>query len=102
MVIVKVVDIRKTRKPGPLRAFVDVRIGDMTVTDFRIFQDNCGRARVEVPMTTLRDPESHELRFKPVVTLPGELLGRVQAEILSCYYRMMEERHNDRPINQIF
>lgn len=93
---VKIVEIRKTRKPGLLKAFVDVQIGSMMVTDFRVFQENGGRARVEVPMTTWRDPTSHELRFKPVVTLPGELKGRIESEILSSYYRMMEENEHDR------
>lgn len=93
---VMVVEIRRTQKPGSLRAFADVRIGNMMVADFRIFQINAERARVEVPMTTWRDPESHKLRFKPVITLPGELMGRVQSEILSCYYRIMEEEQNDR------
>jgi DNA-binding cell septation regulator SpoVG len=93
---VKVVEIRKTRKPGPLRAFVDVRFGNLLVTDFRVFQTDGGRARVEVPMVTWRDAQTRELRFKPVITLPGELIGRVQAEILSCYYRVMEENENDR------
>ena len=92
---VKVIEIRKTRKPGPLRAFVDVRLGDLFVTDFRVFQTDGGQARVEVPMVTWRDPTSHELRFKPVITLPGELMGRVQAEILFCYYRMMEENKSE-------
>ena len=49
---VKVIGIRPTRKSGPLRAFADVKTGNMMVTDFRIFQDNGGRARVEVPMAT--------------------------------------------------
>ena len=96
METVKVVEIRSTRKLGPLRAFADVRIGNMMVTDFRVFQDSGGRARVEVPMTTWRDPETHELRFKPIITLPGDLMGRVQAEILSCYYRAMEGKQNDQ------
>lgn len=98
METVKVIEIRPTQKPGSLRAFVDVRIGNMMITDFRIFQENGGKARVEVPMTTWRDPITHELRFKPVVTLPGELMGRVQAEILSCYfryYRAMDAKQND-------
>ena len=75
---VRVIEIRKTRKPGPLRAFVDVRLGNMMVTDFRIFQEDGGRVRVEVPMTTWRDQETLELRFKPVVMLPGELKGRIR------------------------
>ena len=99
---VRVIGIRPTRKPGPLRAFADVRIGNMMVTDFRIFQEDGGRARVEVPMATWRDNKTRELRFKPIITLPGDLMGRVQTEILSSYYRAMEERHNDRPGKQIF
>ena len=93
---VKVVEIRKTRKPGPLQAFADVKLGNMVVTDFRVFQNDGGPARIEVPMVTWRDPKTKELHFKPVITLPGELMGRVQAEILSCYYRMMEEKQSDR------
>ncbi len=93
---VQVVEVRRTRKPGPLRAFADVKIGNMMVTDFRIFQDNGGRARVEVPMTTWRDPETHDLRFKPVITLPGDLMGRVQSEILSSYHRAMEGNEIER------
>ena len=96
METVEIIEIRKTRKPGPLRAFVDVRLGNLLVTDFRVFQADGGPARIEVPMVTWRDPESRELRFKPVITLPGELMGRVQTEILSCYYRMMEENKSDR------
>lgn len=93
---VKVIEIRPTRKPGPLRAFADVKIGNMMVTDFRIFQDNGGRARVEVPMATWRDPKTRELRFKPFITFPGDLMGRIQCEIPSCCYRAMETRHNER------
>jgi DNA-binding cell septation regulator SpoVG len=96
MDIVKVVEIRKTQKPGPVRAFVDVMIGNMLVTDFRIFQDNGGRARVEVLMVTWRDPKTNELRFTPVITLPGDFIGRVQSEILSSYYREMEENGSER------
>lgn len=92
---VKTIEIRPARKSGHLRAFADVKIGNMMVTDFRIFQENGGRPRVEVPMVTWRDPETRGLRFKPVITLPGELMGRVQAEILSCYYRVMEEKKSD-------
>ncbi len=93
---VKVIEIRQARKEGPLRAFADLIIGNMMVTDFRIFEEDGGRARVEVPMATWRDPVTHQLRFKPVITLPGELMGRVQAEILSCYYRAMEEKKDDQ------
>ena len=44
---VKVVEIRRIRKPSSLRAFVDVWMGNMTVADFRVFQENGGPARVE-------------------------------------------------------
>jgi len=99
---VKVVGIRKIRKPGPLKAFVDVRMGNITVADFRVFQEDGGPARVEVPMSTWRDPETRQIRFKPVITLSGELMGRVKTEILSCYYRIMEAEQNDKPDKQRF
>ena len=98
----KVVEIRRIRKTSSLRAFVDVWMGNMTVADFRVFQEDGGPARVEVPMTTWRDPETRQLRFKPVITLPADLMARVEAEILSCYYRVMEEEQNDRADRQSF
>jgi DNA-binding cell septation regulator SpoVG len=99
---VTVIEVRLARKPGSLRAFVDVKLGNLLVTDFRVFQTDGGPARVEVPMVTWRDPGTRELRFKPVITLPGELMGRVQAEILSCYYRLREGKQDGRSIKQTF
>lgn len=99
---VEVVEVRRTWKPGSLRAFADVKIGNMMVTDFRIFQEDGGRARVEVPMAIWRDTKTRALRFKPVITFPDDLMGRIQTEILSCYHRAMEQKQDDRPINQSF
>jgi DNA-binding cell septation regulator SpoVG len=93
---VKVIEIRPIRKPGPLKAFVDVRLGNLLITDFRVFQRDGEPARIEVPTVTWRDPETKQLHFKPVITLPSELMGRVQAEILFCYYRVMEENKSDQ------
>ncbi len=92
---VTVIEIRLTRKPGPLRAFADAQIGNVIVTDFRVFQENGEQARVEMPTATWRDTKNRELRFKPVITLPGDLKGRIESEILSCYYRAMERNEND-------
>jgi len=85
MDVVKVNEIRWAKKPRLLRAFVGLKIGNMVVTDFRIFHHQSCRTCVEVPVTTWRDPESRELRFKLTITLPGKPMGRVQAEIPSCY-----------------
>ncbi len=93
---VRVTEIRAIQKQGPLRAFADVRIGDLVIADFGIFQQNNGRFRVEVPMRTWKDPVTNELRFRAIVTLSDDLMRRVQAEILSCYYRIMEEKESDQ------
>jgi hypothetical protein len=35
---VKVIEIRPTRKPGPLRAFADIEIEGLLLRDFRVYQ----------------------------------------------------------------
>ncbi len=93
---VKVVEIRKTRKPGPLRAFADIEIGDVVIKDFRVMQDN-GRPYVKAPFSTYRDKDG-EMKFRQIVILPDELRGRIDNLILSEYYLREKERQNDRPI----
>ena len=92
---VKVVEIRKPRKPGPLRAFVDVRLGNLLVRDFRVIQDNGGRPYVKLPFCTYKN-ESGELCFRQIIDLPDEVRGQVDTAILSAFYRE-KEKSNANP-----
>jgi hypothetical protein len=54
MEIVKVIEIRPTRKPGPLKAFADIEIEGLLLRDFRIYQVN-GKPTVRNPFSTYKD-----------------------------------------------
>jgi len=95
MDMVKVIEIRKTRKPGPLRAFVDVRLGNLLVKDFRVMQDNGGRPYVKAPFSTYKN-KNGELCFRQIIDFPDEVRGQVDAAILSAFYREKENHYDHR------
>jgi DNA-binding cell septation regulator SpoVG len=86
---VKVIEIRKTRKPGPLRAFVDVKIGTWIINDWRVWQQN-GRAYVSPPQASWKDTTG-QIKFKPILTIPDEELQQIQTAILYGYHQEAEK-----------
>ena len=93
---VRVIEIRPTRKSGPLRAFVDVKVGDLLVRDFRVMQDYAGRPYVRAPFNTYKNATG-ELCFRQIVDLPDEVRGRVDTAILSAFYREKEQHYGHQP-----
>lgn len=91
---IEVISLRliEPRESG-LRGFADIRIDSVTVRDFRIFQRN-GKPYVQVPHTTFK--KDGALQFHPIVDLPGELRGQVDAAILQAYFRERENRDADQ------
>lgn len=89
---VEVVEIRQIRKQGPLRAFVDLKFGDLLVRDFRVMQDNGGRPYVKAPFSSYKN-KNGELCFRQIIDLPDEVRGQVDTVILSAFYREREKRH---------
>lgn len=49
---IEVLAIRRLTGDKPLRAFVDVKVGDWTVCDFRIVKQNGQRAWVSPPQAS--------------------------------------------------
>ena len=92
---VKVIEIRRTRRPGPLRAFADVRLGNLLVKDFRVMQDNGGQPYVKAPFTTYKD-KTGQLKFRQIIDLPREVRGQVDVAILNAYYLREKERQDDK------
>lgn len=80
------------------RAFCDVRIRgdidiDITLHDFRVMQNGeGGRAYVRAPFATHKT-QTGELSFRQIVDLPKEIRGRVDALILTAFYREEEKRN---------
>jgi DNA-binding cell septation regulator SpoVG len=91
---VKVIAIRKTRKPGPLRGFSDVKMGAVLIQDFRIIETG-GRLVVDSPQASWRDPATREIRFKSIVTLPPDLKQSVEIAVLHAWQEEMEKKEND-------
>jgi len=89
---VRIIEIRPTRKPGPLRAFVDVRLGNLLVRDFRVMKGNGSKAYVKGPFATYKD-KTGQLRFRQIIDFPDEVRGRIDAAILSAFYREKEQSY---------
>jgi len=87
---IEILTIRLTNTHSSLRAFADIKIGDWTINDWRVWQQN-GRAYVSVPQSSWRDP-SGQLKFKPILTIPDDQLEKIQTAILYAYHQEMENR----------
>ena len=80
-ILVLVLEIRENTKGGNLKAFADVKIGEIVIKDFRIVQQKGQKAWVSVPQLSYQS-EAGETYYKPMVTLPDELKERVSFEVL--------------------
>lgn len=90
----KVVEIRPTRKSGPLRAFVDIKIEGLLLKDFRVYQTN-GKPSVRNPFVSYKNRDG-ELTFRQIIDLPPVVQTEVNALILEAYFRRTKERTYDR------
>ena len=88
---IKLIQIRPLNDGRPLKAFADVKIGDWVIHDFRIIKQDGQRAFVSPPQVSWKDPETGEIKFKGVFTIPPEQKQRIDTEILHAYQREMEK-----------
>ena len=91
---VKVVEIRPTRKPGPLRAFADIEIEGLLLKDFRVYQTN-GKPSIRNPFVSYKNKDG-ELTFRQIIDLPPMVQSEVNALILGAYFRRTKEQKHDR------
>lgn len=89
---IKVLTIKLMPPERPLKAFIDVRIGDWIIHDFRIVKQNGQKASVLPPQVSWRDPETGAIRFKGVFTIPPDQKQEIDVKILAAYQREMELR----------
>ena len=76
-------------KESGLRGFADIRIDDITIRDYHIFQRN-GKPYIQAPYTTLK--KDGALQFHPIIDLPEELRSKVDTAILTAYFEKKENR----------
>lgn len=78
---IEILEIRPIRN-GPLKGFVDVRVGDLTLYEFRIFQRDGQRLQVQAPLATWRDKQG-VIRYRCLFSAPAELMQRIELAVLS-------------------
>lgn len=77
---IQIIEIKPINQ-GNLRAFVKIRLGDITLNDFRIVQQAGQRAWVSVPQATWTD-QGGKLHYKPIIELPANVKGQISRVIL--------------------
>jgi len=88
---VEVIEIRLLSNGRSLKAFVDVQVGDWIIHDFRIIKQAGQRAFVSPPQVSWKDPESGQIKYKGILTIPPEQKQRIDTEILHAYQEEMEK-----------
>lgn len=88
---IRILDVRLLPGNKTTRAFIDIRLDDVVIKDFRVIQ-NGGKPHVRVPFTTYKN-QNGELCFRQIIDLPDEVRGQVDTAILSAFYRMKETPH---------
>ena len=84
MIEIKVIEIRLLGDDRPIKAFVDVQIGDWIIHDWRILKRNDERAWVCVPQVSWKDPNG-KVKYRSLLSIPRELQQRVEVAILSAW-----------------
>jgi len=91
---IKVLEIRILNGDKPLKAFVDLLIGDMIIREWRIVKNPGQRPWIAPPQLSWKDPVDGSIKYKTVVTLPDELKGQIDFSVLTAYGKEMEKRQN--------
>ena len=89
---IEVLSLRLIEPKGSgLTGFSDVKIDTVTVRDFRIFKKNGGKPFIQAPYNTLK--KDGKILFHPIIDLPEEIRGAVDAAILGEYFRKREQKN---------
>ena len=92
MTEIQIVELRLLPGDRPLRAFVDIKVNDWIIHDFRVLKQNGQKAFVSPPQASWKDPETGAIKYKGILTIPPEQKQRIDVEILSAFQKEMEKR----------
>lgn len=79
--MIQVIDIKKV-SVGNVRAFVNLKINDILIHDFRIVQQENQKPWVSVPQVSWKDREG-KTHYKNLIELPKEVKEEVNRAILA-------------------
>jgi hypothetical protein len=81
---IEVVGINKVNAKGALQGFADVKIAGLILRNFKVILREGGTLQVEYPTTTFRNSNG-QIRYKPLVSCPAEVMQKIYIKILSCW-----------------
>lgn len=87
---IQVIELRLLPGDRPLKAFCDVKLNGMVIREFRIIKENDKRPWIVSPQISWKD-QSGQIKYKTVVTLPGEVKGQIDFAILKRFTEEMEK-----------
>lgn len=89
---IKILKIRPQNAGRPLKAFADIRLGEILIRDFRVIKENEKRLLVAYPQVSWRDNSTGSIKYKTIITCPDELKGEIDRLVLNAYHREMERQ----------
>ena len=90
---IKILEFKFLDNGRPLKAFVDVEVNGWVIREFRVVQQNGQRAFVSPPQVSWKNPETGEIKYKTVLTIPPGQKQRIDTEILHAYQKELEKKN---------
>ncbi len=86
---IKILQIRPQSSGKSLLAFIDIKLNDLVIRDFRVIKENGKRLIVACPQVSWKDRAGF-IKYKTLITFPDDVKGELDLVILTAYRREME------------
>ena len=93
MTDIAVLDIKIVKGSRPLKAFIDVQVGEWVVRDWRIVKQNGQRAWVSPPQASWQD-QTGTTHYKSILDVPPELKQRIDVACLAAWEKELLNAEN--------
>ena len=92
---IEVLEIRFLPPGRSLKAFVDIKIDEMILREFRVIKENGKRPWIAPPQISWKGSDG-TIQYKTVCTLPDEVKGEIDFIILKRFNEEMEKMNANR------
>ena len=92
---VELIEIRPILSNGPIKAFVDIKLGDLVIHEFRIIKRDGQRLQIQPPIASWRGRDGI-IRYRSLFSAPAELMQRIEVTILSAWEKELKDGKSAR------
>ena len=90
---IEVISFRRGSRPGPLKAYADVRLGVIEIKNWAIVEVANGTMRVYPPKISWEDARTHQKLYSPIVNAPRDIKQRVELAVLNAWAKENRNEH---------